>query len=122
MIELIDLAYVRSGVSDLPAAIACATDVVGLEQVPSDEPGVAHLRADQRHHCLALVEGRSGVISSAFSVADEGALADAPAPATWPSPTLRLRPRRGHHHKARPHPGRPGAPAPADGTRAGRLT
>jgi 2,3-dihydroxy-p-cumate/2,3-dihydroxybenzoate 3,4-dioxygenase len=36
--------------------------------------GVAHLRADSRHHCLALVEGPSGVISSGFAVADSDAL------------------------------------------------
>jgi 2,3-dihydroxy-p-cumate/2,3-dihydroxybenzoate 3,4-dioxygenase len=36
--------------------------------------GVAHLRADARHHCLALVEGPSGVISSGFAVANADAL------------------------------------------------
>ena len=36
---------------------------------------MAHLRADARHHCLALVEGESGVIASGFTVADEDALA-----------------------------------------------
>ena len=36
---------------------------------------MAHLRADGRHHCLALVEGASGVIASGFTVADEDALA-----------------------------------------------
>jgi 2,3-dihydroxy-p-cumate/2,3-dihydroxybenzoate 3,4-dioxygenase len=35
------------------------------------------LRADHRHHCLALVEGLSGVISSGFAVADSDALAAA---------------------------------------------
>src|SRR6266702_4464295 len=35
------------------------------------------LRADHRHHCLALVEGPSGVISSGFSVAGPDALAGA---------------------------------------------
>jgi 2,3-dihydroxy-p-cumate/2,3-dihydroxybenzoate 3,4-dioxygenase len=39
------------------------------------EEGVAHLRADARHHCLALVEGPSGVIASGFRVRDEDALA-----------------------------------------------
>ena len=38
---------------------------------------MAHLRADHRHHCLALVEGPSGVISSGFAVADSDALAAA---------------------------------------------
>ena len=37
----------------------------------------ALLRADGRHHCLALVEGRSGVLASGFTVADEDALAAA---------------------------------------------
>jgi len=75
MIELKDIAYVRSGVADLEAAVRFATEIVGLQRVASDEPGVVHLRADARHHCLALVEGRSGVISSGFTVADEDALA-----------------------------------------------
>jgi hypothetical protein len=74
LIELKDIAYVRSGAADLPAAVRFATDIVGLELVASDEQGVAHLRADARHHCLALVAGRSGVIASGFTVADDGAL------------------------------------------------
>jgi len=75
MIELTDIAYVRSGAADLAAAVDFATRIVGLEQVDGGEPGVAHLRADARHHCLALVEGESGVIASGFTVADEDALA-----------------------------------------------
>jgi 2,3-dihydroxy-p-cumate/2,3-dihydroxybenzoate 3,4-dioxygenase len=90
VIELTDIAYVRSGVADLDKAVRFATDIVGLElAVPAAagsgaaggdgaSPGrEAHLRADARHHCLALVEGRSGVIASGFSVADEDALAAA---------------------------------------------
>jgi 2,3-dihydroxy-p-cumate/2,3-dihydroxybenzoate 3,4-dioxygenase len=77
MITLTDVAYVRSGVSDLDAATRFATNLVGLELVAPREAGVAHLRADHRHHCLALVEGPSGVISSGFSVADSDALAAA---------------------------------------------
>jgi len=77
MITLTDIAYVRSGVTDLEAATAFATGIVGLELAATAEAGVAHLRADHRHHCLALVEGPSGVIASGFSVADADALADA---------------------------------------------
>lgn len=77
MIELQDIAYVRSGVADLHKAVDFATTVVGLELAEPTEEGVAHLRADARHHCLAFVEGRSGVIASAFQVADEDALAAA---------------------------------------------
>jgi 2,3-dihydroxy-p-cumate/2,3-dihydroxybenzoate 3,4-dioxygenase len=79
VIELTDIAYVRSGVADLDKAVTFATRIVGLELAsPTDaDAGVAHLRADGRHHCLALVEGRSGVISSGFTVADEDALAAA---------------------------------------------
>jgi 2,3-dihydroxy-p-cumate/2,3-dihydroxybenzoate 3,4-dioxygenase len=75
MIELTDIAYVRSGAADFATAVDFATSVVGLERVDGGEPGVAHLRADHRHHCLALVEGVSGVIASGFTVADEDALA-----------------------------------------------
>jgi 2,3-dihydroxy-p-cumate/2,3-dihydroxybenzoate 3,4-dioxygenase len=74
MITLTDIAYVRTGVADLDAATQFATGIVGLELVTPTEVGVAHLRADQRHHCLALVEGPSGVISSGFTVANSDAL------------------------------------------------
>jgi 2,3-dihydroxy-p-cumate/2,3-dihydroxybenzoate 3,4-dioxygenase len=77
MITLTDIAYVRSGVADLDGAVRFATGIVGLELAAPTEAGVAHLRADHRHHCLALVEGPSGVISSGFSVADSDALAAA---------------------------------------------
>ena len=79
MITLTDIAYVRSGVADLDAATQFATGIVGLELAEPSEPGVAHLRADQRHHCLALVEGPSGVIASGFTVAGADALAAAEA-------------------------------------------
>ena len=77
MITLTDIAYVRSGVADLDTATRFATGIVGLELVTPTEVGVAHLRADHRHHCLALVEGPSGVISSGFTVAGQDALAAA---------------------------------------------
>ncbi|MER5348120.1 VOC family protein [Streptomyces mirabilis] len=75
MIRLRDIAYVRSGVADLDKAVDFATRIVGLELAESSEPGVAHLRADHRHHCLAFVEGQSGVIASGFEVDDDAALA-----------------------------------------------
>lgn len=75
MITLTDIAYVRSGVADIDTAVRFATDIVGLELAAPTEAGVAHLRADHRHHCLALVEGASGIIASAFTVADSDALA-----------------------------------------------
>ena len=75
MITLTDIAYVRSGAADLDAATRFATEIVGLElAAPYGDQGVAHLRADHRHHCLALVEGPSGVIASGFTVADSDAL------------------------------------------------
>jgi 2,3-dihydroxy-p-cumate/2,3-dihydroxybenzoate 3,4-dioxygenase len=77
MIELRDIAYVRSGVADLDKAVDFATRIVGLELAEQAEPGVAHLRADHRHHCLTFVEGPSGVIASGFEVADDDALAAA---------------------------------------------
>ena len=77
MITITDIAYVRSGVTDLDAATRFATEIVGLELAAPTEPGVTHLRADHRHHCLALVEGPSGVISSGFCAGDSDALAAA---------------------------------------------
>ena len=76
MIQLDDIAYVRSGVANLDAAVDFAVQIVGLELAARDE-GVAYLRADHRHHCLAFVEGTSGVLGSAFTVRDEETLADA---------------------------------------------
>jgi 2,3-dihydroxy-p-cumate/2,3-dihydroxybenzoate 3,4-dioxygenase len=75
MIALTDIAYVRSGVADLGSAVRFATEIVGLELVaPADSGGLAYLRADWRHHCLAMVEGTSGVLASGFAVADADAL------------------------------------------------
>ena len=77
MITLTDVAYVRSGAADLDAATRFATEIVGLELVAPSNSKVAYLRADHRHHCLALVQGPSGVIASGFTVADSDALEDA---------------------------------------------
>ena len=73
MIELIDIAYVRSGAADAAEAVRFATEIVGMQYV-GVEDGVHYLRADQRHHCLAFVEGESGVLSSGFVVRDADAL------------------------------------------------
>ncbi|WP_454197322.1 VOC family protein [Nocardia sp. Marseille-Q1738] len=76
MIELDDIAYVRSGAADLDTAVRFATDIVGMELIAGDVD-TAYLRVDQRHHCLCLVRGESGVLASAFAVRDESALAAA---------------------------------------------
>src|SRR3954453_9719995 len=73
MITLEDIAYVRSGAADLQNAVRFAVDIVGLELV-AEENDTAYLRADHRHHCLALVEGDSGVLASGFLLADTAAL------------------------------------------------
>ncbi|AII11004.1 MULTISPECIES: VOC family protein [Rhodococcus] len=73
MIELIDIQYVRSGTANAAEAVRFATEIVGMEYRGA-ENGVHYLRADQRHHCLAFVEGESGVLSSGLSVADSAAL------------------------------------------------
>ncbi|WP_281689380.1 VOC family protein [Pseudonocardia thermophila] len=91
MIELTDIAYVRSGAADLDSAARFTVDVVGLGPVgdvdadgtaaTAEHPDVnadqrvAYLRADGRHHRLALVEGGSGVLASGFTARDEEALA-----------------------------------------------
>jgi 2,3-dihydroxy-p-cumate/2,3-dihydroxybenzoate 3,4-dioxygenase len=73
MIELKDLAYVRSGTEDLATQVRFARDIVGLEVV-AIEDGTAYLRADERHHCVAFVEGAQGALSHGFTLADPGAL------------------------------------------------
>ncbi|GAA1072483.1 VOC family protein [Tsukamurella spumae] len=77
MITIPDIAYVRSGVEDLDGAVDFATRIVGLTQVPTDEPGVAHLRADDRVHCLTFVQGPSGAIATGLRVGGLDELADA---------------------------------------------
>ena len=77
MIHLQDIAYVRSGVTDLERATRFAVDIVGMEQVGEGD-GVRYLRVDQRHHCLALIEGpEAGVHATAFTLRDDAALDDA---------------------------------------------
>jgi 2,3-dihydroxy-p-cumate/2,3-dihydroxybenzoate 3,4-dioxygenase len=73
MIELKDLTYVRSGTEDLATQVRFARDVVGLEVV-AVENGTAYLRADDRHHCVAFVEGATGPLSHGFTLADTDAL------------------------------------------------
>jgi 2,3-dihydroxy-p-cumate/2,3-dihydroxybenzoate 3,4-dioxygenase len=73
MIEITDIAYVRSGSADVDAAVRFAVDIVGMQYAGSDN-GVHYLRADHRHHCLAFVEGEAGVISSGLTLKDEDAL------------------------------------------------
>jgi 2,3-dihydroxy-p-cumate/2,3-dihydroxybenzoate 3,4-dioxygenase len=73
MITLKDLAYVRSGTADLATQVRFARDVVGLEVV-AIEDGTAYLRADDRHHCVAFVEGEQGPLSHGFVLADTEAL------------------------------------------------
>jgi 2,3-dihydroxy-p-cumate/2,3-dihydroxybenzoate 3,4-dioxygenase len=73
VIDLQDIAYVRSGTADLVTAVGFAHDIVGLEVVERTGEG-ALLRADDRHHCLAFVAGDAGVLATAFSLTDEDAL------------------------------------------------
>ena len=89
MIELQDIAYVRSGVTDLERAERFAVDIVGLDPV-ARAPGTTYLRADHRHHCLALVESsQAGVHASAFTVKDDAALEAAEAELTSYGCTVR---------------------------------
>jgi 2,3-dihydroxy-p-cumate/2,3-dihydroxybenzoate 3,4-dioxygenase len=73
VIEIKDIQYVRSGTVNAAEAVRFATEIVGLEY-RGVENGVHYLRADQRHHCLAFVEGESGVLSSGLSLADSKSL------------------------------------------------
>lgn len=74
MIDLTDLAYVRIGTRDLATQLDFVQDVVGLELV-GQEGDTAMLRADDRHHCVAFVEGdHAGTLSSGFVLAEFGHL------------------------------------------------
>jgi 2,3-dihydroxy-p-cumate/2,3-dihydroxybenzoate 3,4-dioxygenase len=73
MIKIRDIQYVRSGTADAKEAVRFATEIVGMEY-RGVENGVHYLRVDGRHHCLAYVEGRAGVLSSGLSVWDHAAL------------------------------------------------
>ncbi|GAW50123.1 MULTISPECIES: VOC family protein [unclassified Nocardioides] len=76
MIELKDIAYVRSGTADMKTAVDFATNIVGMELV-AEESGTSYLRVDHRHHCLSFTEGRAGILSSGFTLADLDALSEA---------------------------------------------
>ncbi|SDB81274.1 2,3-dihydroxy-p-cumate/2,3-dihydroxybenzoate 3,4-dioxygenase [Raineyella antarctica] len=79
MINLIDLAYVRVGTADMRAQLDFAQDIVGLELV-RHEGDTAMFRADNRHHCLAFVEGdHVGSLASAFVLAGPAELEAAAA-------------------------------------------
>lgn len=67
MIELIDIAYVRSSTPDLERSVRFATEVVGLE-VAARRDGFVFLRADERQHCLAFTDGPAGVLASGLTV------------------------------------------------------
>lgn len=73
MITLKDLGYIRSGTVDLAAQLRFAQDIVGLELV-AVEDHTAYLRADDRHHCVAFVEGETGALAHGFVLADTDAL------------------------------------------------
>lgn len=73
MIEIIALRYARLGTADLEAAIAFATDLVGLELVRR-EGNCAHLRGDDRDHNICYIEGDPSDHTLGFEVADEGRL------------------------------------------------
>lgn len=69
MINLTDLAYVRIGTRDLDRQLDFAQDIVGLELIKR-EGDTAYLRADNRHHCLAFVQGdQIGPLAHAFTLA-----------------------------------------------------
>jgi 2,3-dihydroxy-p-cumate/2,3-dihydroxybenzoate 3,4-dioxygenase len=78
VIELTDIAYVRSSTPDLEDSVHFATHIVGLE-VCAHEDGIAYMRADERHHRLALVEGPPGVLATALCVDNVQALERAAA-------------------------------------------
>ncbi len=73
MIEIIALRYARLGTADLKAAIAFATDLVGLELVRR-EGNCAYLRGDDRDHNICYIEGDPTDHTLGFEVADEGRL------------------------------------------------
>lgn len=69
MIQLKDLAYVRIGTRDIEAQLDFAQDIVGLELI-AREGDTAMLRADDRHHCVAFVQGdHVGTLANGFVLA-----------------------------------------------------
>ena len=79
MIHLKDLAYVRIGTREMGTQLDFTQDIVGLELI-KHEGDTAYLRADNRHHCVAFVEGdHVGTLASAFTLAGPQELAAAAA-------------------------------------------
>lgn len=78
MIEIVDLRYARLGTADLEAAIAFATELVGLELV-RQEGNCAYLRGDDRDHNICYIAGDPADHVLGFELANQGCLDSAAA-------------------------------------------
>lgn len=73
MIDLQDIRYVRLGTRDLDAAVAYATEILGL-QISRRERGAVYFRSDQREHTLCYFAGDPRDHTVAFELASSAAL------------------------------------------------
>lgn len=70
MIELVDLCYARIGTQNIDAAVAFATETVGLQLVRREE-NRAYVRGDERDHDICYIAGNPLDHVLGFEVADQ---------------------------------------------------
>ena len=73
MIEIIDLAYVRVGATNLEESALFATETIGLQEVRREDDRI-YVRGDERDHDICYVQGGVDKHVVAFEVADHKAL------------------------------------------------
>jgi 2,3-dihydroxy-p-cumate/2,3-dihydroxybenzoate 3,4-dioxygenase len=78
MLAVLNIRYVRLGVTDLDAACGFATRIAGLQEVGrlGSRPGsrAAYFRCDSQHHSLVLSEDRDSPQAVGFETADAASL------------------------------------------------
>ena len=73
MIEIIDLAYLRVGATNLEESALFATETIGLQEVRREDDRI-YVRGDERDHDICYVQGGVDKHVVAFEVADDKAL------------------------------------------------
>ena len=73
MIEIIDLAYLRVGATDLDEAASFATETIGLQEVRREENRI-YVRGDERDHDICYVSGGVEEHVVGFEVSDQNEL------------------------------------------------
>jgi 2,3-dihydroxy-p-cumate/2,3-dihydroxybenzoate 3,4-dioxygenase len=73
MIDIVDLTYARVGTADLAGAVRFATEMLGLQEVRSEDNRV-YVRGDERDHDICYIEGDPAYHVLGFELEDASAL------------------------------------------------